>query len=314
MMAIVLLLQARRQVTVPELAEELEVSERTIRRDLDALLVSGVPLYSQRGRGGGWALLEGHRLNLSGLTADEAQALFLVAGPQSMSGLGVEAGARSALRKLLAVLPAPVREEAARAGGAVHVDPERWGGRGDPSQPEALAALREAVMSGVQVDLTYEKPGDAPSSRRVHPYGLVVKAGVWYLVAGTPAGMRTFRLSRVRNVAATAERVERPDDFDLAAAWATVRDRVDSHYRPVTVEFTVVAGAERHVAAGLGSWIPVRAGPDGTFTASFPNEWSATGELARLGGRVRVLSPDSVRERLAQLGRDLVEAHGNGRA
>ena len=312
MVAIVLLLQARSQVTVPRLAAELEVSERTVRRDLDALLAAGVPLYSQRGRGGGWALLEGHRINLSGLTAAEAQALFLVAGPQALSGLGLEAGARSALRKLLAALPAPVRDEAERASAAIHVDPERWSGYRDDAAPEALTVLREAVVAGRQVDLTYEKPGDRPAPRRVHPWGLVAKAGVWYLVAGTAAGPRTFRVSRVRAAVPTDDPAERPDGFDLARAWNQVRDRVAEHARPVTVELAVEPGAERAVAFGLGASIPVRssAARPGAFSATFPSEWSAVAELARLGGRVRVISPDAVRERLAALGRDLVAAHG----
>lgn len=311
MVAIVLLVQARGQVTVPQLAVELEVSERTVRRDLDALLAAGVPLYSQRGRGGGWALLEGHRINLSGLTAAEAQALFLVAGPQALSGLGVEAGARSALRKLLTALPAPVRDEAARATAAIHVDPEHWSGLGEPA-PEVLTALREALMAGRQVDLTYEKPGDVPALRRVHPFGLVSKAGVWYLVAGTAAGTRTFRVSRVRAVVVSADAVVRPEDFDLAEAWKQVRDRVAEHSRPVTVELAVEQGAERAVAAGLGSWVPVRSSVahPGAFTVSFPSEWSAAAELARLGGRARVISPEPVRRRLAQLGRELVDAYG----
>lgn len=167
-------------------------------------------------------------------------------------------------------------------------------------------------MAGSQVDLTYEKPGDVPAARRVHPYGLVAKAGVWYLVAGTAVGTRTFRVSRVRAVAVTADAAVRSEGFDLAEAWKQVRDRMAEHSRPVTVELAVEPGAERAVASGLGSWVPVRSSVahPGAFTVSFPSEWSAAAELARLGGRVRVISPGSVRLRLARVGHELVEAYG----
>ncbi len=315
MVAIVLMLQARGQLTVPVIAEELEVSERTARRDLDALLCAGVPLYSQRGRGGGWALLDGHKLDLSGLTAPEAQALFLVAGPQALSGLGVEEGVRSALRKLLVALPQPVRDEAARATERVHVDPARWSGTQDAAPPAVLATLREAVLAGRQVDIDYQKAGtEQAATRRVHPYGLVSKAGVWYLMAGTEAGMRTFRLSRVRSAEMREEQVERPEGFDLEAAWGEVRARFAGLREVVSVEFEVAPEIERYVVARLESWIAIRSsgnGP-GTFTAGFPHEAVAVAELARFGGRVRVLSPETVRARLAALGRELVDAYERG--
>jgi predicted DNA-binding transcriptional regulator YafY len=221
LVAIVLLLQAHGQLTAPALARRLEVSERTIRRDLDALLLSGLPLYSQRGRGGGWALTDGYQVNLSGLTADEAQALFLATGPELLTGLGIEQGMASALRKLLAALPKETRSHATKAHRAVHVDPTRWGQLAEET-PRMLASLRAAVVAGLQVDLTYAKPGRDPSVRRVHPYGLVSKTGVWYLLAGTETGPRTFRVSRVADVAATTEPVVRPEDFDLARAWEEV--------------------------------------------------------------------------------------------
>ncbi len=145
LVAIVLLLQTHGQLTVDSLAERLEVSERTIRRDLEGLSGAGVPVYAQRGRGGGWALLGGHRINLSGLTAEEAQALFLVAGPNALVGVGVDPGVKSALRKLLAALPAPMREQAAAAHTAVLVDPVGWGRRND--QPAHLAGPARSTPS-----------------------------------------------------------------------------------------------------------------------------------------------------------------------
>ncbi len=202
LVTIALLLQANRRLTAPELARRLEVSERTIRRDLDVLLLSGLPLYSERGRGGGWALLDGPAINLSMLTAEEAQALFLVTGPELLAGLGLEEGVTSAVRKLLAAIPANSREQADRTRQAIHIDPTRWGRPAQPA-PAALAPLRAAVIAGVQVDLTYAPPAAEATVLRVHPYGLVSKSGTWYLMAGAGTELRTFRVSRV--VAADAD-------------------------------------------------------------------------------------------------------------
>jgi predicted DNA-binding transcriptional regulator YafY len=181
LVAIALLLQAHRKLTAPELARRLDVSERTIRRDLDALLLSGLPLYSERGRGGGWALLDGPAINLSALTTQEAQALFLVTGPELLAGLGLEQGVTSAVRKLLAALPANTREQADRTRQAIHIDPTRWGRPAQPT-PATLVPLRDAVMAGVQVNLAYAPPGADATVHRVHPYGLVSKSSIWYLV------------------------------------------------------------------------------------------------------------------------------------
>jgi predicted DNA-binding transcriptional regulator YafY len=220
LVAIVLLLQTHRQLSAGDLAERLEVSERTIRRDLDSLCYAGLPLYSQRGRGGGWALLDGHKIDLSGMTASEAQALLLVAGPQALADLGVKEGVRSALRKLLAALPEPTRERALQAQAAVHVDPATWGGRSEPAP--LLAKLRDAVVNGLEIKITYKKPAAGPTKRLIDPYGLVAKNGIWYLVAGGESGVRTFRVSRVSDVEATGQKAEKPEGFDLEATWETV--------------------------------------------------------------------------------------------
>ena len=315
LVAILLLLQAHGQLTAAGLAERLETSERTIRRDLDALSSAGVPVYAQRGRGGGWALLGGHRLNLSGLTAAEAEALFLVAGPERLAELGVEPGVRSALRKLLAALPEPLREHATAARSAVHVDPVRWG-RLAERRPRHLEALREAAVAGVQVDLTYAKRGQEPTRRRVHPFGLVSKGGTWYLIAGTAAGLRTFRVSRVQAVARTTEPVERPEDFDLAAAWEEVVARFPGPDTAVTVKVRVDPEVVGWMRARLGEWtelVPVaRTGEGGwpQFTVAFPAVAVAVGYLLSFGGQVEVLAPAEVRTELGRVGRQLAARYG----
>ncbi len=314
-MSIILILQARRQATAAELALELEVSERTIRRDLDSLMIAGVPIYAKRGRGGGWALLGGHKLNVSGLTAEEAQALTLVVGPVALGGLGLEEDVRSAVRKLLAVLPEPVRQRALAANTLIHQDPSSWGGMHDETdRPRHLPALRSAILRGLQVDLCYHKPGGDESSRRVHPLGLVLKKNAWYLLALTKAGPRTFRVSRVTEVSLTDKPVVRPEGFDLEAMWGEVRDGFSRRFGLVTVRFRVEPGHEQSVARRLGSWIQLIPVEPGCYDAGFPHEASAAAELGRLGDRVEVLSPEGVRARLADLGRVLTERYAPDQA
>lgn len=315
LVAIALLLQAHGQLTAPDLARRLEVSERTIRRDLDALLLSGLPLYAQRGRGGGWALLDGHAINLSALTAEEAQALFLVTGPELLAGLGLEAGLTSALRKLLAALPASTREQAGLTRRAIHIDPTRWGQPAPPAPP-VLARLRAAVVAGVQLDLSYAKPGEDAVVRRVHPYGLVSKGGAWYLVAGSDAGLRTFRVSRIVDAAATTEPVERPAGFDLVRAWEDVSRRHEPcSSERVLVEFQVRPDAVGRVTSTLPEQYRLEpvAGQPRRFTASFPTVHEAACELIYLGGGVRVLEPPSVRTELVRIGHRLIAAHAPAR-
>src|SRR3954469_12677509 len=197
LVAILLLLQARGQVTAAEVAEELEVSERTARRDLDALGVAGLPIYSRQGRNGGWQLAGGGRTDLSGLTASEARALFLVAGPSSAATPEVKA----ALRKLVRALPEPFRDHAEAASTAVVIDPAGWDGPARPRRtPPLLDAVQRAVVESQQVSLGYRARDGAVTSRVVHPLGLAAKGSAWYLVASTDAGLRTFRVDRMTAV------------------------------------------------------------------------------------------------------------------
>jgi predicted DNA-binding transcriptional regulator YafY len=170
LVAILLMLQRREQVTAAEVAKDLEVSERTARRDLDALAMSGIPVYSIQGRGGGWRLLGGARTDLSGLTASEARALFLVAGPASTTNPAV----KSALRKLVRALPEPFRAQAEAAASSLVLDPRQWGPtRIAQPPPRFLDDLQDAVIRGVQVRLGYVDSTGAESERIVHPLGIV---------------------------------------------------------------------------------------------------------------------------------------------
>ncbi|WP_029433808.1 YafY family protein [Blastococcus sp. URHD0036] len=307
LIATLLLLQARGRVTAAQVARELEVSVRTARRDLEALALSGVPVYSVAGRGGGWALVGGARTDLSGLTAGEARALFLAAGPAGAALPAVQ----GALRKLAQALPAPLREPARTAATAVVVDAAGWD-REAPPAPEHLSALERAVVEGERVRLDYAGRGSDPSSREVDPLGLVSKSGVWYLVAGTAAGVRTFRVDRVRTVEGTGEAVERPADFDLAAAWAASAAAVAGRRGGVRVRARAEPGVLGRLRVRFGTRLTVGdAGADGRVEVELagPAVEFVAAEVAGFGRQVEVLDPPEARDRLAGLGRELAEVY-----
>jgi predicted DNA-binding transcriptional regulator YafY len=307
LVATLLFLQSRGRVTAEEVANELEVSTRTARRDLEALSIAGIPVYSQPGRGGGWSLIGGARTDLSGLTAAEARTLFLVAGPSS----AITPEAKAALRKLVHALPETFRAEAEAAANAVVLDPARWGEK-PPTPPPYLEVLQQAVIKGVQVRLGYSDRSQATSERVVHPLGLVSKGPTWYLIADTEAGMRTFRVWRVQSVEVLDEPVRRPKDFDLSTAWQQVVDRLDQ-FRQVS---EVIALADPQILGPLrghfGNRIKVDGEePDGRLrvTIGFPHVEQAGMELAGYD-ELEVLSPPEAITALAEAGRRLVERYG----
>jgi predicted DNA-binding transcriptional regulator YafY len=304
--AALLVLQARGRVTAAELAKELEVSERTARRDLEALAMSGVPVYSLPGRGGGWELVGGARTDLSGLTADEARALFLIAGPAA-----VTKEVRAALRKLVRALPATFREGAEAAAGAVVRDPAGWD-HAEPPPPVHLEALQRAVIEGVQVELGYRGRDGRVSQRTVHPLGLVVKNDVWYLVADTAAGQRTFRVGRVRSAVLTERPALRPAGFDLGEAWRSIVTTVDARRAPLIVRLRCDAALVDVLHWMFGTRVasgpPDRAGRAEVELRAH-SELMVARQLAGFGDAIEVVSPDDVRDHLADIGRGLLRRH-----
>ncbi|GEM_PF-26165 len=315
-MAIVLLLQTYGQRTAGQLAEALETSERTIRRDLEALSGAGVPVYAQRGRGGGWALLGGHRIDLSGLTASEARSLVLAAvGVPGQPDVGL------ALQKVLAALPSELREQVMATLAKVHVDHSGWrqprdaglSERGSGTDETILGGLRRAIEEGLQIDLCYSRPGQDPSWRRVHPHGLVVKRGVWYLVATTPSGLRTYRVSRVKAVKLTDDLAMTPTGFDLATIWETTLRNFASLWPPaeVSVEILVEPTTWPRFVGRLSAWwdlldLGVDSSGRRRAIATMPDAVCAARELVGFGDSVEVVSPSEVRTELAVLGRYLI--------
>jgi len=312
LVAILLMLQARGQVTAAEVAEELEVSERTARRDLDALGVAGLPIYSTQGRNGGWRLAGGGRTDLSGLTAPEARALFLVAGPSSTATPEVKA----ALRKLVRALPEPFRHDAEAASAAVVVDPAGWDRPTTPRRtPPLLDATQRAVIEGRQVTLGYRARDGAVTSRVVHPLGLAAKGPTWYLVAATDAGLRTFRVDRMSLVEPTGEAVVRPEGFDLAEAWRLISDEVDRRRTPVVAHGLMRSDVVWILRSMLGN--RVRIGPpglDGRVEVELRGHStrSLAAEVAGLGDMLEVIAPPEVREHLAAIGAEIAGLYGAG--
>lgn len=309
LVAALAILQTRDRVTAAQLAAELEVSVRTARRDLEALALAGFPVYSSAGRGGGWSLLGGGRTDLSGLTAGEARALFMLAGPHASGS----AEATAALRKLVRALPAPFQAEAQAAAAAIVVDPAGWGGLREPAPP-SLEPLRRAIVDRRQVRLEYEDRRGVTTARTVHPLGLVEKGSVWYLVADTDRGLRTFRLSRVRSVVVTDRPARRPEAFDLARAWEAVVGVVEARRAAVRATVRAEPPAVPWLRVQFGAQLALHGAlEDGRFEAviSGPSAAQLADELAGWGSAVEVVAPPAVRAELARIGAQLVGLYGS---
>ena len=222
LLALLLLLQTRGRVTAQSLSKRLEVSERTVYRDLVALSMAGVPVYAERGPGGGWSLLEDYRTNLTRLTEAEINTLFVSGTTDPLKDLWPGKASEDAMLKLLAALPSVYRNNAELARQRIHLDATGWF-RHDESVPH-LPLLQEAVWNEQRVRLTYRRGSDNSVNRRiVSPYGLVAKASIWYLVCSTEESggeMRVYRVARISEAEATGEHFERPADFDLPAFWS----------------------------------------------------------------------------------------------
>ncbi|WP_370619757.1 helix-turn-helix transcriptional regulator [Mumia sp. Pv 4-285] len=307
LVATLLLLQSRGRVTAAQLAEELEVSVATARRDLEALSSAGVPVYPQPGRNGGWSLVGGSRTDLTGLTSSEARALFLMAGPAASGTPEV----RSALRKLVRALPQTFRADAEAAAEAVLVDATPWGGA-DRTRPPLVDQLQEAVVRRRRVRLAYEGRGGV-SERLVDPWGLVDKDDRWYLIAGTDHGRRTFRVDRIRTAEVTEDPAERPDDLALEEAWAEVVTTMEHRRSLVSA---VVVAAERDVPVLRNHFgrhcTPEPPDADGRVRVRVAAHTavSVAEQLAGWGARLKVVEGDAVRAELARIGAELAATYG----
>jgi predicted DNA-binding transcriptional regulator YafY len=316
LIALVLLLQARGRMTAAELAERLEVAVRTIYRDLDALSAAGVPVYAERGTGGGIELPDGYRLDLTALTRQEASALVLSSVPGPLADLGAGLVLDAALHKLSAALPLDTRQEAERLRQRLHLDSSDWWRTPEPVPH--LRTMQEAVWRDRCMRLTYQRPGGRPSERIVEPYGLVAKASVWYLVAAevpddgpavdAPGEVKVFRVSRVLAADLDQRACRRPAEFDLAAFWedwcADFERTRPSYSVVLRIQPAILPALPRIFGDGISHQIAERgqaeAGGAVVVPLTFESEDAACGQLLGLGPLVEVLSPSPLRERVAQ--------------
>jgi predicted DNA-binding transcriptional regulator YafY len=305
LLSILLLLQAHGRLSAGDLAERLEVSRRTVCRDLDALSAAGVPVVTDRGPNGGTYLLGGYRTDLTGLTEPELEALLAFGGQGPAADLGLGAQLDQASRKL-AVAAGPSRS--GRLQERVMVDGERWF-RTAPVPPH-LARVQDALWSDRRLRLRYRRGLDRVVDRTVEPYGLVCKAGTWYLLAGVGGEPRVYRVSRIEDAQLTEEVFERPAGFDLRAAWAArVGSFKGAEPKRVSVTVRVDPSASEPFTRLVGDQVVERPG-DGLAVLDFPACEAAVSVLVAFGGAVEVLEPPDVRERMAQIGRQLSALYG----
>jgi predicted DNA-binding transcriptional regulator YafY len=310
---LLLILQTRGGLTAAELARELEVSVRTIHRDVEALSAAGVPIYADRGPYGGIRLVDGYRTRLTGMTPDEAEALFMSGMPGPAAELGLSTVVAAARLKVLAALPTELRSRASRLVERFHLDAAGWFQANEPVP--YLATLAESVWEGRSARIDYER-GDGAVSRLLGPLGLVLKGGVWYLVATSGDQIRTYRVSRVVGAVVLDERTERPAGFDLPTYWAESSAAYERESPRVKVVVRLPASRLERLATAVGmhavevaerldepelDWIRLR------LELSWPDE--VAGHMLSVGSSLEVLEPIEIRERVIATARRILQRY-----
>jgi predicted DNA-binding transcriptional regulator YafY len=312
LLSILLMLQTRGRLTAESLAETFEVSVRTVYRDIEQLSAAGVPVYADRGPGGGFQLLDGFRTKLTGLTENEAETLFIAGLPGPATQLGLADQLLSAQLKLTAALPEKSRAGAQKIAQRFHLDPVDW--FRSPQSAAFLPAIAKAVWGESCIEIRYRRQ-DSVTSRRLKPLGLVLKAGIWYLVADSGGQMRTYRISNIVELTPTDERFMRPKDFDLVRFWtASSRAYEVGLYRDKALLRVSPRGRERLYWLGSAVVDAARdtsSPPDakGWVTVEVPIESveQAAVYFLQLGTEAEVLKPRELRRRLAASAREMAK-------
>jgi predicted DNA-binding transcriptional regulator YafY len=297
-----MILQSRGLVTAQELASELEVSVRTVHRDVIALSAAGVPVYTQRGPGGGIALIERYRSDLTGLTKDEVRALFLMSIPPALTELGLDRDLQAAMLKLSAALPSTLREDERDVRQRIHIDPAPWGDQPVLESASDLLILQEALWESRTLEVRHRvwlRPDMEPLGAEIHPYGLVAKTGSWYLVGQRDDHVAVLRVDRIMEMRKLERTFERPADFDLGYFWDSYcQDELDN--RPVYLVLIRVDTDIIHTLSwSLGEGVQVRViedqslNPKGytTLELVFETFDQALKGLLPLGSAVEVIEP-----------------------
>jgi predicted DNA-binding transcriptional regulator YafY len=299
LLSILMLLEVHRRMPARDLAHRLEVSERTIHRDMEALSAAGIPVYAERGTGGGWSLMEEYRTNLTGLSEAEVQVLFMSRPAHLMADLGLEKVSEAARIKLLAALPSLQRHDAEFVRQRIYIDTAGWR-RAEESVPW-LRTLQDALWQEHKLHITYGYDEDSVFEREVEPLGLVARGSIWYMVAAVDAEPRTYRVTRIRNARVLDEHATRPIGFDLAAYWEASKEQ----FVAGLPRFPVVVRTHADVVPQLrmvGRFSNVeQVGPaddEGRVVVSmrFEIEEDALAAMFSLGPRVELLEPAGLRE------------------
>jgi predicted DNA-binding transcriptional regulator YafY len=314
-----LLLQTRGQMTADQLAEELEVSVRTVYRDIEALGAAGVPVYGEAGKHGGYRLVDGYRTRLTGLAAAEAESLFLIGIPSAAADLGLGAAMAAAQLKLLAALPDQLRAAAERLAERFHLDAPSWYSEGEDTPH--LGTIAGAVWGQRRIVIHYQRwkhPQDVIAT--VDPLGLVLKAGQWYLVAKSAQHVRTYRVARVHTLEETAETFQPPAGFDLAAYWRASLENFDArrHMGDASVRLSPQAVAQlphlvEPAVARIARESARPADDDGWTQVDIPFESfdQAAALILQLGAHAEVVAPHLLRQQIAATLNDLVDLYGS---
>lgn len=309
LLSILLLLQVNRRLTARELAQRLEVSERTIHRDMEALSTAGIPVIAERGSGGGWGLLEAYSTDLTGLNEAEIQALFLTKPARLLADLGLHKASEAAFIKLLAALPSLSRRDAEYMRQRIHIDATGW--HYTEENVSSLPTLQEAIWQERKLHLTYQRGDSTTVERLVDPLGLVAKGSTWYLVAAVEGDIRTYRVSRVQSARMTDQACVRPQGFDLAASWAQSSTHFVANLPryPVTVRIASDV-LEQVYRAGRYARIEHSEPPDAKgwikLHLLFEMEEAACGYLLSFGTQVEIVEPQTLREKVIQLANSIV--------
>jgi len=310
LLTILMLLQTRGRMSAPALADELEVSIRTLYRDIDQLSAAGVPVYAERGRAGGFQLLDGWRTRLTGLTAAEAQAMFLAGLPGPAAQLGLGDAMAAAQLKLLAALPADWQADARRVSSRFHLDPVGWYRQAAPT--DHLPSVAEAVWGEHRLKIRYDS-WRGTVEREIDPLGLVLKAGDWYLVGRVGGDPRTYRLSNILELAVLDQSFVRPADFTLADYWTASTRRFEAELKRETARVRLTPrGVTQLRNLGLAS-VETMPEPDGRAIVTLTIETIelAAQELLRLGAEAEVLEPPALRQRMAETAARLAALYGS---
>jgi predicted DNA-binding transcriptional regulator YafY len=299
-----MLLQAHGRLSTRELAERLEVSQRTAHRDMEALSEAGVPIVALRGAQGGWELAKGWRTKVPGLDEAELRAL-LMSQPSALGDPGLAAASERAFGKLLAAMPQKMQTQAASIRARLHIDPEGW--RLSSDDLGLLPVVQDAIARDCKLTFLYSRADGESGVRTVDPFGIVCKQAVWYLVARAPAGMRTYRLSRMQNAVVLAVTFERPANFDLAAHWKSSTAQLQQKRG----QFRATLALAPDAAASVSRWSRVSPASEVQCSPPLPENWTVlhvqfeNSEEARfvalgLGARVQVLEPVSLRDQVRE--------------